>query len=64
MVIAGVPYSNQELLTLAEITGGSPYGASTITGPKGERMPSANELTIARAQGKHATEIAAKLAAK
>lgn len=64
MVIAGVPYSNQELLTLTEITGGSPYGASTITGPKGERMPSNNELTIARAQGKHATQIAAKLIVK
>jgi len=61
MVVVGVPYSNQELLLLTEVTGGSPYGASTITGPKGERMPSANELAIARAQGKHATEIAAKL---
>lgn len=64
MVIAGVPYSNQELLNMNEITGGSPYGASTIVGPKGERMPSANELAIARAQGKHATQIAAKLGAK
>lgn len=64
LVIAGVPYSNQELLNMTEITGGSPYGASTITGPKGERTPSANELAIARAQGKHATQIAAKLAAK
>jgi NAD(P)H dehydrogenase (quinone) len=61
MVVVGVPYSNQELLLMTEMTGGSPYGASTITGPKGERMPSANELAIARAQGKHATEIAAKL---
>jgi NAD(P)H dehydrogenase (quinone) len=64
MVLTGVPYSNQELLTLSEITGGSPYGASTITGPQGQRMPSANELTIARAQGRHATQIAAKIAAK
>jgi NAD(P)H dehydrogenase (quinone) len=64
MLVAGVPYSNQELLTLTEITGGSPYGASTIAGPKGERMPSGNELAIARAQGKHAAEIAAKLFAK
>jgi len=64
LVVVGVPYSNQELLTLTEMTGGSPYGASTITGPRGERMPSANELAIARAQGKHVTEIAAKLAAK
>jgi NAD(P)H dehydrogenase (quinone) len=64
MVVAGVPYSNQELLTLTEITGGSPYGASTIVGPKGERMPSNNELTLARAQGRHAAQIAAKLVAK
>lgn len=64
MIVAGVPYSNQELLNMTEITGGSPYGASTIVGPKGERMPSNNELAIARAQGKHATQIAAKLAAK
>jgi len=61
LVVVGVPYSNQQLLTLAEISGGSPYGSSTITGPRGERMPSENELAIARAQGKHATEIAAKL---
>ena len=64
MVIAGVPYSTQELLTLSEMTGGSPYGATTIAGPKGERQPSANELAIARAQGKHVAELAAKLAAR
>jgi len=62
LVVVGVPYSNQELLLMTEITGGSPYGASTLSGPRGDRMPSANELAIARAQGKHATEIAAKLA--
>jgi len=64
MVVAGVPYSNQELLQMGDLTGGTPYGASTIVGPKGERMPSNNESAIARAQGKHATQIAAKLAAK
>ena len=64
MVVVGAPYSNQELLTLSEITGGSPYGASTIAGPRGERLPTANELAIARAQGKHATEVGTKLAAK
>jgi NAD(P)H dehydrogenase (quinone) len=64
MVVAGVPYSCQNLLTLSEITGGSPYGASTIAGPKGERQPTENELTIARFQGKHVSEIAAKLRAK
>jgi NAD(P)H dehydrogenase (quinone) len=64
MVVAGVPYSNQELLILTEVSGGTPYGASTITGPKGERLPSENELTIARAQGKHIAQLAKKLAAK
>jgi NAD(P)H dehydrogenase (quinone) len=62
MVIVGVPYSAQELLNMTEITGGSPYGATTITGAQGQRMPSENELAIARFQGKHATEVAAKLA--
>jgi len=49
MVIAGVPYSSQELLELGEVSGGTPYGASTIAGPRGERQPTANELAIARA---------------
>src|SRR3954469_21491998 len=62
MIIAGVPYSSSELLTLSEMTGGTPYGATTIAGPKGERQPSANELAIARAQGRHVATIAGKLA--
>jgi NAD(P)H dehydrogenase (quinone) len=64
MVVVGVPYAAQELLNMSEITGGTPYGASTITGAKGERMPSANELKIARFQGRHTAQIAAKVAAK
>lgn len=64
MVITGVPYSAQELVNMSEMTGGTPYGATTIAGPKGERKASANELAIARAQGRHAAGIAAKLAAK
>jgi NAD(P)H dehydrogenase (quinone) len=64
MVVVGVPYSCQELMNMNEITGGSPYGAGTLAGTKGERQPSENELTIARFQGRHVTEIAAKLAAK
>ena len=64
LVVVGVPYAAQELLNMNEITGGSPYGASTITGSQGQRQPSANELAIARYQGKHATEIATKLAAR
>jgi NAD(P)H dehydrogenase (quinone) len=46
---------------MAEISGGTPYGASTITGPDGSRMPSANELEGARYQGRHVTEIASRL---
>jgi NAD(P)H dehydrogenase (quinone) len=61
MIIVGLPYSAKELLTMAEITGGTPYGASTITSGDGSRQPSANELTLARFQGKHVAEIEAKL---
>lgn len=64
MVVVGVPYAAKEQMRIDEITGGSPYGSSTITGGQGERMPSANELAIARFQGRHTTQIAAKLAAK
>jgi NAD(P)H dehydrogenase (quinone) len=63
MVIVGLPYSFAGQTTLDEITGGSPYGATTIAGSRGERMPSENELAGARFQGKHVAEIAAKLAA-
>jgi NAD(P)H dehydrogenase (quinone) len=62
MVVAGCPYAAQELLNMNEITGGTPYGATTITGPQGARMPSENELAIARFQGKFVSGIAAKLA--
>lgn len=61
MVFAGVPYSTRELLGMNEISGGSPYGASTVAGEKGDRLPSENEYAIARAQGRHITEIALKL---
>jgi NAD(P)H dehydrogenase (quinone) len=62
MVIVGLPYSWAGQMRLDEITGGSPYGASTIAGGDGSRQPSANELEGARFQGKHVAEIAAKLA--
>ncbi|MBI5666169.1 MAG: NAD(P)H:quinone oxidoreductase [Nitrospirae bacterium] len=61
MIIAGLPYSFQGQMRIDEITGGSPYGASTIAGGQGERMPSANELEAARFQGKHVATIASKL---
>ena len=63
MVIVGLPYTFQGQMRIDEITGGSPYGASTIAGGKGERMPSENELAAARFQGRHATQIAKKLSA-
>jgi NAD(P)H dehydrogenase (quinone) len=62
MVIVGVPYAAPGLTNMAEITGGTPYGATTLAGLDGSRQPSANELEIARFQGKHVAEIAAKLA--
>ncbi len=64
MVIVGVPYSCADQMRTDEITGGSPYGASTITGGDGKRMPSANELGIARFQGRHVAEIAKRQAAR
>jgi NAD(P)H dehydrogenase (quinone) len=63
LVIVGLPYSAAGQMTMDEITGGSPYGATTIAGGDGSRMPSANELELARFQGRHVASIAAKLAA-
>jgi NAD(P)H dehydrogenase (quinone) len=60
-VIVGLPYAFQGQMRIDEITGGSPYGASTIAGGSGERMPSENELAGARFQGRHVAEIAARL---
>jgi len=62
MVVVGVPYAVPELTSMDEITGGSPYGATTITGGDGSRMPSEAELNIARYQGEHVARIAANLA--
>jgi len=62
MVVVGLPYAFQGQTGLDEIKGGSPYGASTITGGDGSRQPSAIELEAARYQGRHVAEIAAKLA--
>jgi len=61
MVIVGLPYTFSGQMTLDEITGCSPYGASTIAGGQGERMPSENELAGARYQGRHVALIASKL---
>lgn len=61
MIIVGVPYSCQEIMNMKEITGGSPYGSSTLADVDGSRTPSENELTIARFHGKHVAEVARKL---
>lgn len=62
MVIVGVPYTEKRLLEMQEMSGGTPYGASTIADADGSRQPSENELEIARFQGRHVSEIATKLA--
>ncbi len=61
MIIVGLPYSFELQKDIHEITGCSPYGASTIAGPDGSRLPSTHELTGARFQGKHVASIAARL---
>jgi len=63
MVIVGLPYSFAGQMGIGEVTGGSPYGASTIADGDGSRQPSANELAGAKFQGQHVAEIAAKLRA-
>jgi NAD(P)H dehydrogenase (quinone) len=64
MVIVGLPYDYKAQMTLDEIVGGAPYGATTITGSQGQRQPSNNELDAARYQGRRVAEIAARLAAR
>lgn len=61
MIVVGVPYTEARLMNMEEITGGTPYGASTLAAADGSRQPSENELAIARFQGRHVAEIARKL---
>jgi len=61
MIVVGVPYTEQRLVNMTEITGGSPYGASTLAGSDGSRIPSENELEIAKFQGRHVAMITARL---
>ena len=61
MVIIGVPYIQQRLSEMDEVSGGTPYGASTLTRADGSRQPSANELAIARFQGMHVADIARRI---
>jgi NAD(P)H dehydrogenase (quinone) len=64
MIVIGLPYTFKDLMTLREVTGGTPYGASCVTGNGNEaRMPSELELQMCRYQGEHVTRIAAQLVA-
>jgi NAD(P)H dehydrogenase (quinone) len=63
MIVVGVPYAHPGLVVLDEVSGGTPYGASTVAGGQGQRSPSENELSIARFQGEHVAKLAARLAA-
>ena len=63
LIIVGLPYAFQGQLKMDEVTGGTPYGASTLTGADGARQPSENELAGARFLGKHVAEVSAKLVA-
>lgn len=62
MVIVGVPYAIEEMNDISEVRGGGPYGAATFAAPDGSRQPSEKELRVARFQGKHVAQIAARLA--
>src|SRR5664280_1093404 len=64
MIIVGLPYAEKRQTRMDEITGGSPYGVSTIAGGDGSRQPSENELVMARYQGRHVAQIAKKLSGK
>lgn len=61
MIVVGVPYAEARLLNMSEITGGTPYGATTLAGTDGSRQPSDNELAIARFQGRYVAEVTRKL---
>lgn len=61
MIVVGIPYTIPEMSIMTEISGGTPYGATTISGPDGSRMPSPAELKIASFQGKHVANLAKRL---
>jgi NAD(P)H:quinone oxidoreductase type IV len=61
MIIVGVPYSEKGLMDMTAISGGTPYGATTLAGADGSRQPTENELNVAKFQGKHVAQVTAKL---
>jgi NAD(P)H dehydrogenase (quinone) len=63
MIIVGLPYAAKELLNMQEISGGTPYGATTLADADGSRQPTENELAAARFQGRHVAQVATRLSA-
>ncbi len=61
MILVGVPYSESRLSEMKEVSGGTPYGASTLAGPDGKRTPTENELAIARFQGQRVAQVALEI---
>jgi len=64
MIVVGIPYSEQRLFSIDPVTGGSPYGASSVSGPMGDRAPTTNEIEIAETLGKRIAEISRKITGK
>ncbi len=64
MIVVGVPYSEQRLFAFDSVSGGSPYGASSVSGPMADRMPTGNEIEIAKTLGRRIAEISKKIAGK
>jgi len=64
MIVVGIPYSEQRLFSIDPVTGGSPYGASSVSGPKADRAPSTDELEIAKTFGRRIAEISRKITGK
>lgn len=64
MIPVGIPYSEQRLFVIDQVSGGSPYGASSVSGPMGDRAPSTNELEIAETLGRRIAEISRKISGK
>jgi len=64
MIIIGIPYSEQRLFAMDNVGGGSPYGASSISGPMADREPTANDLAIAKTLGRRIAEITRKISGK
>ncbi len=61
ILVVGLPYSAPQLMQMDEISGGTPYGATTLAGADGARLPSAKELALASFQGRHVAQLAARM---